>query len=81
MKHTNDCWTLSIVDRGVRTTICALVLIYSFSNPISTTWFATMHVVSIYPFVTGLTGWDPLYSTFSFVKEMHGDYRAIQGDF
>jgi len=71
------------LDRVVRIILgfALLGVVYmDLKNGVSLGWYAILPIISIYPFMTGILGWDPLYAA-SHVKSCDTSQRNQCGTF
>ncbi|MDH3326782.1 MAG: DUF2892 domain-containing protein [Gammaproteobacteria bacterium] len=69
--------TFGFIERASRAFLGFLILIISFSFAIGTSTFATMHIVAMYPLLTALVAWDPLYIAFEILRERLIEYSIL----
>ncbi len=62
--------------RGCLGTIL-LLLAFTVALTISTTWFATMNFIAMYPLFTALVAWDPIYLSIETMKQYSADIRVF----
>jgi hypothetical protein len=66
LQNPNALQNLGIIDRLARVIIGTVLIGAWFLYPIHTlhSWFAVLPLVGVYPFLTGILGWCPLYAAF-----------------
>ncbi len=69
--------SFGFIERVSRAFIGLMILIISFSFAINTQTFATMHIVAMYPLLTALVAWDPLYLAFEVLRERLIEYSLF----
>ena len=69
------------IDRMIRGTIALMVLVTSFTLPLTIFEFAEFCGVTIYFFFTALTRWDPFYAIFYRFWQNYKDNAAMNGRF
>jgi len=80
-KNENNNQVVGHIDRLTRGAIAFLILVISFTLPLSILEFAQMCGVTIYFFFTALTRWDPFYAVFYKLQQEYKDSAAINGRF
>ncbi len=73
--------TVGPIDRIFRGFIGLIILIICYSLNLPILDFAILHIITVYFWVTGLTGWDPIYAI---VKTAWGNAKetmSINGRF
>jgi hypothetical protein len=53
-------------DRGLRLALVAVLVLVAASRALAPPWELALVVLSFYPLVTGLSGWDPIYVLLGF---------------
>jgi len=71
--------TFGFLERLSRAFLGTVLLILSFAYAINSDWFAAMHFVAMYPLLTALIAWDPVYMIIDLVKERWVDYWILHG--
>ncbi len=69
------------IDRMIRGTIAFLVIVLSFTLPLTIFEFAAFCGVTIFFFFTALTRWDPFYAVVHLFWQNYKDNAAINGRF
>jgi len=69
--------TFGFIERASRAFLGFMILIISFSFAISTQTFATMHMVAMYPLLTALVAWDPIYILVEVTRERIIEYSIL----
>lgn len=69
--------SVGFIERISRAFIGLMILIISFSFAISTETFATMHFVAMYPLLTALVAWDPVYIVIELLRERIIEYTLF----
>jgi len=69
--------SFGFIQRASRAFLGFLILIISFSFAVSTATFATMHLVAMYPLITALVAWDPVYIAFEILRERLIEYSLF----
>lgn len=69
--------TFGFIERASRAFVGLMILIVSFSFALGTETFATMHIVAMYPLLTALVAWDPVYIAFEFLRERLIEYSLF----
>ena len=69
--------SFGFIERVSRAFIGFMILIISFSVAISTETFATMHFVAMYPLLTALVAWDPVYIVIELLRERLIEYSLF----
>jgi len=64
-------------ERASRAFIGFMLLIISFSFAISTATFAAMHLAAMYPLLTALVAWDPVYIIVETVRQRLIEYSIF----
>lgn len=67
-------FTVGYIDRFSRSLTGFFLLLASFMFPMSTDWFAALHISASYPLLTALTGWDPVYLLLELLQERYLQY-------
>jgi len=80
-KIENSNQVVGPIDRLTRGAIAFIILVISFTLPLTIFEFAQMCGVTIYFFFTALTRWDPLYAIFYKLHQEYKDKSAIEGRF
>jgi len=65
------------IERMSRAFIGFILLLLSFAFAINSEWFATLHFVAMYPLLTALIAWDPVYMLIEIVKERWIDFWIL----
>ena len=73
--------TVGPIDRIFRGFIGLMILVISYSLDLAILDFAIMHIVSVYFWVTGLTGWDPFYAIAKTTWHNAKETMSINGRF
>jgi len=69
------------VDRLIRFTIGFVILIIAYILNFSILHFAELHAITIYLWVSALTGWDPFYAISNQILKFYRTSAAINGRF
>ena len=69
------------IDRMVRGGIGLIILLFTYAVPMHILEFAGLHVVVCFIWLTGMTGWDPVYYLVKRLWEAYKDHAAINGRF
>lgn len=69
--------TFGFIERASRAFLGFLILIISFSFAVGTQTFATMHMLAMYPLLTALVAWDPVYIAFELLRERLIEYSIF----
>ena len=69
--------TFGFIERVSRAFLGFMILIISFTFAISTETFATMHLVAMYPLLTALVAWDPVYLVIELLRERYIEYTMF----
>ena len=69
------------MDRIFRSFIGLMGLVTAYSLDLNILDFAIMHIITVYLWVTGLTGWDPFYAITKTAWNSAKDNLAINGRF
>lgn len=69
--------SVGFTERVSRAFIGSMILIVSFSIAISTETFATMHLLAMYPLLTALVAWDPVYIAIEMLREYFVEYSLF----
>lgn len=76
MVHLNKI-SFGFIERVSRAFIGFMILIISFSIAIGTDTFATMHLLAMYPLLTALVAWDPIYIAIEVMREYFVEYSLF----
>ena len=75
--HELDVKNISMSNRAVRVLLgCSMVGIVFFSNSVPLGWLAMLPLIAIYPLMTGVLGWDPVYAAF---RRLHSQASETSG--
>ena len=69
--------SVGFIERVSRAFIGFMILIISFTLAISSETFATMHFVAMYPLLTALVAWDPIYIVIELLRERFIEYSLF----
>lgn len=71
--------TFGFMERMSRAFLGFILLILSFSVAlsISAEWFATFNMLAMYPLLTALIAWDPVYFSIEVLKERIHDFYLL----
>ena len=69
--------SFGFIERASRAFIGFMILVISFSFAISTQTFATMHFLAMYPLLTALVAWDPVYLIIEILRERIIEYSLF----
>ena len=69
--------SVGFIERVSRAFIGFMILIISFTLAISTETFATMHFVAMYPLLTALVAWDPVYIVIELLRQRIIEYSLF----
>ena len=71
--------SFGFIERMSRAAFGFVLLLLSFTIALSlgTDWFATLNIVAMYPLLTALVAWDPIYFLVEIVKESMSDYYIL----
>ena len=73
--------TVGPIDRIFRGFIGLMILITAYALNLTILDFAIFHIVTIYFWVTGLTGWDPFYALIKTTLQNIRESNSINGRF
>jgi len=73
--------TVGPIDRILRGFIGLMILITTHSLNLTILDFALLHIITVYFWVTGLTGWDPVYALIKGAWGNAKDTMGINGRF
>ncbi|MDH5301294.1 MAG: hypothetical protein OEW58_08035 [Gammaproteobacteria bacterium] len=68
-------------DRILRVVFGVMLLIVTYAMNITSTWFAAMHVLTIYLWITTMVVWDPFYAVINKCVEIYREHRDLRGEF
>ena len=69
--------TFGYIERASRAFLGFMILIISFSFAVSTATFATMHILAMYPLLTALVAWDPVYIVIEVLRDRLIEYSLF----
>ena len=66
--------SFGFIERMSRAFIGFMLLLFSFTVAINSEWFSTLQLVAMYPLLTALIAWDPVYFIIDIIKERWVDF-------
>jgi hypothetical protein len=66
---SNKYFTVGIFDRIARLIFGVALIALALNNPTETDWFARLIIIAVYPLLTALVAWDPVYAFFEIVRD------------
>ena len=71
--------TFGFIERMSRAFVGFILLILSFTIALAfgTDWFATLNIMAMYPLLTALIAWDPVYVVIELIKDRFADFMLF----
>lgn len=66
------------MERITRAFIGIMALAIAYTLPLTSEWFAGLHLAASYPLLTAMTAWDPVYSILGFLYDRYLEYKTLR---
>ena len=70
--------TFGFIERMSRLFVGFILLVISFTIAINSDWFITLNFMALYPLLTALVAWDPIYMVIEIIKERWVDFWLLR---